>query len=149
MFAVCLAYTHSALALELSDQSDIEQIILGYTNAWNNNAGKGFGDGFAEDADFVNIFGMHFTGRAEIEERHVKILQTFLKGSVLKIVNIQLREIQPGIVVAIIPWSVDGFRNPKDLSQPAQTREGIFTQVFFRTNNKWEIVASQNTLKAN
>lgn len=137
----------SAFALEPADQAEIEKIILGYTDAWNHHEGKGFGDGFAENADFVNIFGMHFNGRAEIEDRHLKILQTFLKGSVLKILNVQLREVHPGLIVAIVPWSVDGFKNPKNPSQPPQTREGIFTQIFVQSHNKWEIVASQNTLK--
>jgi hypothetical protein len=34
-----------------------------------------------------------------------------------------------------------------DSSKPEETREGIFTHVFVQQNGKWEIVASQNTLR--
>ena len=113
-------------------------------------AGKGFADGFTEHADFVNIFGMHFVGRAEIEARHVAILQTLLKDSTLEILEIKLREVQPGLVVAIVRWQVEGFRSPHtDLTQPGVTRRGIFSHLFIQVAERWQITATQNTLIPN
>lgn len=66
-------------ALTPEDEKAIHTIINDYTDAWNNREGKGFADGFADDADFVNIFAMVFSGREEIELRHQQILQSFLK----------------------------------------------------------------------
>lgn len=148
---LCLFLISSALsALEQVDRQEIQEIIQGYTDSWNQRACKGFADGFADDADFVNIFGMHFQGKAEIEKRHIQILQNFLKGSTLEILNTQMREAQPGVVIALVRWRCQGYRNPRsDLSKPGETREGIFTQVFLHANNKWEITASQNTLIPN
>jgi uncharacterized protein (TIGR02246 family) len=134
-------------ALEEEDRLGIQDIINEYVDSWNLRECKGFGDGFTEDADFVNIFGMHFIGRTEIEERHLRILQTFLKGSQLEILNTQLREVQPGLVIAIIHWNLKGFRSPgTDLSQPGEAREGVFSHVFIKSEDKWEITATQNTL---
>lgn len=145
-FLLSINHTYS---LEQADRDAIQEVIHGYADAWNNHAGRGFGDGFAENADFVNIFGMHFIGKAEIEDRHIKILQSFLKGSSFEILDTKLREIQPGVVIAHIRWKVQGFGNPKQESDKTkETREGIFTQVFSDANSKWEIVASQNTLVA-
>ena len=93
---------------------------------------------------------MHFSGKAEIEKRHIQILQTFLKGSTLEILRTQLREVQPGLVVAIVHWRCPGFRTPRsDLNKPGEVREGVFTQVFIHSGDKWEITASQNTLVPN
>lgn len=143
-------YFMGAFALEQADRNAIQEIVQSYTDAWNQQAGKGFGDHFAEDADFVNVFGMHFSGRSEIEDRHVKILQTFQKGSTLKISNVQLREVQPGVVIGLIRWTLDGFRFPgSDSDKPGEVRSGIFTQVFVNLGQKWEIAASQNTLALN
>jgi uncharacterized protein (TIGR02246 family) len=125
-------------ALEPADQQAIEGIVSGYVQSWNERACQGFGDGFADDADFVNIFGMIFSGREEIEARHVQIMQSFLKDSRLSIIDTKLREVQPGLVIAIIRWSL--ANNPK-------IKEGVFTQVFVNSNGRWEITASQNTLK--
>src|ERR1700722_11262578 len=95
---VCLFLSfNSAFALEDTDRSAIEGVIQDYTDAWNLRGGKGFGDHFTEDADFVNIFGMYFTGRSEIESRHIKILQTFLKDTVLEVLDLHLREVQSGL----------------------------------------------------
>lgn len=141
---------NTANALDQADQSAIEDVIENYMNAWNYQGGRGFADGFSEDADFVNIFGKHYSGRAEIEERHVQIIQTFFKDSVLRILNVRLREAQPDLVVALVDWRLEGFRtSSSDLNKPGKTRDGIFTQFFVKANNKWEIIASQNTLIPN
>lgn len=137
------------LALETADQTAINNIVERYIDSWNNHEGKGFGDDFTDDADFVNIFGMYMKGKALIEERHVKILTTFYKGSVLEILDTQLREIAPNVVVGIINWRLNGFRAPgSDPSTPGVVKEGVFTQVFLNSGKKWEITASQNTMKA-
>lgn len=146
LFIVSLS---SGFALENKDHSAIQQVIQGYTEAWNKHAGVGFGDGFSENASFVNIFGMLFWGRAEIEARHVAILQAFLKDSTLEISDVQLQEIQPGIVVALVHWKVSGFQNSNsEKNSPTGMMKGIFTQLFVNNDNKWEIRASQNTLIA-
>lgn len=132
--------TGSVFALEESDRQEIENVISAYTVAWNQNNCIGFADGFTEDADFVNIFGMYFSGREEIEKRHQDILKNFLKGSTFEVTGIQLREAQPGLVIAIVLWNVKGFGNAETV------KKGIFTQVFIKTNNGWAITASQNTL---
>lgn len=134
-------------SLEQADQSSILEIIQSYADAWNLREGKGFGDGFTEDANFVNIYGMIFSGRAEIEERHVKILQGFLKDSKIEILNTQLREVHPGLVIALVRWRLEGYRNPgSNLEKFGEKREGVFTHVFINENSKWAMTATQNTL---
>lgn len=134
--------------LDSADRSAMESIIQGYTDSWNMHQGKGFADNCSEDADWVNIFGMHFSGRVEIEERHRRILTTFYKDSILKITDQSFREVQPGLVIAIVRWKLDGYRDPgPDNTKPGTTREGIFTHVFINKDNKWEMTASHNTIK--
>ena len=147
---ICVICLGSLFGLDQADQTAIQEIIQNYANAWNDHEGRGFGGGFAADADFVNIFGMHFSGKAEIESRHIQILQSFLKGSKLHILSAKLREVQPGLVIAVVRWRADGFRQPgSDMSLPGVQREGVFTQVFVQHDHQWEIVASQNTLVPN
>ncbi len=137
-------------ALEESDRYSIHRVIQGYVDSWNLRGGKGFGDGFSEQADFVNIFGMKFSGRAEIEERHVKILQTIFKGSVLEVIDTQLREVCSGLVIAMVRWKLRGYRTPgADKNSLPEVRDGIFTHVFVQSDRKWEITASQNTMMPN
>lgn len=147
LFLFCLVYFYPTYALDTVDKDAIQDVIKNYTAARNDHEGRGFGDSFTDDADFVNIFGMHFSGKAEIERRHIHILQTFAKDSKLQILNTQLREVYPGLVIAIVRWSAEGLRDPgSDISTPGKNSEGIFTQVFIKQNGKWSITASQNTL---
>lgn len=150
LIILCFAIQTTGFALDDIDREAIQKVIDHYVEAWNFHECKGFGNDFTVDADFVNIYGMHFSGRAEIEERHVRIMQTFLKGSFFEVVKMQLREVQPGLVVAIVHWRVSGFRTPRsDMNKPAETREGLFSHVFIKNDDKWEITATQNTLIPN
>ena len=139
----------NVFALTSDDKVAIEKIVQDLADSWNEKEGVGFGVNFSDDADFVNIFGMHFSGKAEIEDRHIKILQTMFKNSKLQMVKTTLREIQPGVVIALIQWKLDAKKSPITLSSKYfdEIREGIFTNVFLYANNKWVITASQNVIK--
>lgn len=149
VFCISTAIFFNALvALEPVDESAINRVIQDYTHSWNEKEGNGFADHYSEQADFVNIFGMKFCGKTEIENRHTTILQGLLKGSKLETLETTYREVQPGLVIATVFWKLNGFRTPgSDLKLPGEVREGVFTHVLVQTNGKWEITASQNTLK--
>jgi uncharacterized protein (TIGR02246 family) len=134
----------SVLALEPADEKSINQIIDHFSNAWNNHEGHGSADYYAQDADFVNIFGMAFAGKSEIESRHVKIHETFLKGSTFEVTQSRLREANPEVVIAHVYWKVSNLQKPD-----FQEMKGVFTHVFLKNQNNWEITASQNTRISN
>lgn len=140
-----LTFSRVALVLEPSDRLGIENAINSYVNAWNHNKGKGFGDSFTQDADFVNIFGMNFSGRDEIEKRHVEILSTFLKNSIFEVQKICLREAAKDIAIALVHWKVEGFKSPN--SENPSTIYGVFSHTFIKEEGVWKITACQNTLK--
>lgn len=132
-------------ALEVEDSKAIHQIIEDISKAWNDFEGQGFANDYASDADFVNIFGMTFAGKKEIEERHVKILQGLLKGSLFEVVDIKFREPKAEVVIAHVHWKVTGIQKSENIPSH-ETWTGIFTHLFVKNNGKWEIAASQNTL---
>ncbi len=137
----------SAFALSTIEKASLESSIKHYVTSWNEAGGKGFSEVYEESSDFVNIFGARFSGKSEIEQRHVEILQSFLKGSKLEVTGIDLKELTPEIVIAWVKWRLDGFRTPRsDQAKPGEIREGIFTQVFRKNGSKWLIVTSQNTM---
>lgn len=54
----------------------------------------------------MNIFGAAFVGKQEIESRHIKIHETFLKGSLFEVIDLKLREAKPDVVIAHVYWKV-------------------------------------------
>jgi len=146
-FLLTLCTVQWCFALNPSNEEVITHIIYDYVKAWNENECRGFADHFAPESDFVNIFGMHFRGREAIGQRHIDILQTFLKGSLFTITNLEFREVNPNTVLAFVRWKVDGFHRPgTDMNGPGETIQGIFSHVFFNEDGSWEIIATQNTL---
>lgn len=134
----------SLSALEKEEDDAIRNVVSSYIESWNEKGCVGFADGYTEDADFVNIFGMVFSGNEEIENRHTKILQTIFKGSTFELLDLSLREVQAGLVIALVKWRLHGFRKPG--SDVTEVREGIITNVFIDQGGRWMITASQNTL---
>ena len=130
-------------ALDTADRNAIDKIIEHFTHAWNDCEGKGSGDFYAQDADFVNIFGTAFSGRQEIEIRHVKIHETFLKGSIFEVIDTKIREAKPEVAIAQVYWKVTNIQKPG-----AETMKGIFTHTFIKSDSIWEIASTQNTLIA-
>ena len=53
-----------------ADQRSVEEIADSLAAAWNSADAAGFAKLFAEDADFVNIYAMHFAGREGIAKQH-------------------------------------------------------------------------------
>ncbi len=132
---------NSLVALDDNERNEIDKIINHLTHAWNDCEGKGFGDYYSEDADFVNIFGTAFSGKQEIEIRHVKILETFLRGSRFEVIDTKVREAKSEVVISQVFWKVTNISSPR-----AESMKGIFTHTFIKSNGIWEITATQNTL---
>ena len=141
-FLTVFSMTTSLIALEPSDSNDINQIINHFTYVWNECHGHGSADFYTNDADFVNIFGMTFSGKDEIEARHVAIHEAFLKNSTFEILNVKIRETKPDVVIAHVNWSVSNLQIP---GSEMTEMQGIFTHILLKTDHQWKITASQNT----
>lgn len=123
------------------DYNEIDNIIKHFTYAWNECEGKGSADFYDEDADFVNIFGVAFTGKDEIEARHVKIHESFLKGSIFKVIETKTRRAKSDVAITHVHWQVTEIQIPGK-----EEMEGIFTHTLIKNKGRWKIVATQNTL---
>jgi uncharacterized protein (TIGR02246 family) len=125
------------------DEAAIRQTVMGLREAWNRHDMKAFANLFSEDADFVNVAGSWWKGRAEIEQKHSAAHATIFRDSTLSIEEVDVRFLTPKIAVTHVLTSLVGQRTPDDASAPP--RRALLTQVLEKQNGKWMIVASQNT----
>jgi uncharacterized protein (TIGR02246 family) len=125
------------------DETEIRRVELGLQEAWNHHDMKAWADLFTEDADFVNVAGWWWRGRAEIEKKHTEIHAYIFRDSTLTIDEVDTRFLTPEIAIVHSLWSLTGNRNPD--GSDGQPRKGIFTQVLQKQNGKWLIAAAQNT----
>ena len=126
-----------------SDQAAIRQTVMGLQDAWNRHDMKAFANLFAEDADFVNVAGAWWKGRAEIEEKHRAVHATIFRDSTLSIEEVDVRFLTPDIAIAHVFTVLVGQKMPDGTAVPP--RRALLTQVLQKQSEKWMIVASQNT----
>jgi uncharacterized protein (TIGR02246 family) len=110
-------------------------------DAWNAADAARFAAEFADDADLVNIFGVHFSGRAEIERRIRTIFDTIYKGSTHRSRTLELaRYLSPDTVLAL---SSNEIAVPDGPLAPVSRNRQTF--VLTRSGDAWRIRHWHNT----
>jgi uncharacterized protein (TIGR02246 family) len=122
----------------------IESVINALAESWNRHDMTLFGAQFADDADFVNVLGMHWHGRPLIEEQHAAVHRTIFRNSMLKILEHSVRPLTPDVVLAHIQWEMTGHESPPGVPFE-KVRHGVMTGVFVEREERWVIGAMQNT----
>ena len=126
-----------------TDDQAIREVVRRWDGAWNAHDMKAMGRLLAENADFVNIAGLHWKGRSQIELEHAERHKTNLKDSVSVTRHVEVQILSPAIALVHIDWGMTGDRDFD--GTPRSPREGIFTWVMEKKDGEWLIRAAQNT----
>jgi uncharacterized protein (TIGR02246 family) len=121
----------------------LESIVHQLEAAWNAMDGAAFAAPFAEDAEFVNIRGAYFRGRAAIAAGHAEIFRTIYAGSTNRCTMEGARLLSATVALVRVHALLDAP------SGPLAGRHGArFSMVLTATAGGWEIAALHNTLEA-
>jgi uncharacterized protein (TIGR02246 family) len=125
-------------------EAAIRGLLAEVQAAWNAHDMARFAANFADDADFVNVRGLWWRGRDEIEERHAASHASRFRESRMANRLEEAREIAPEVWVAHVRWTMEGHlrSGPRET---AEVRNGISTWVLQRRGTKLLIVAAHNT----
>jgi uncharacterized protein (TIGR02246 family) len=121
------------MAMQREDEQMIQQVIDGWRDAWNRHDMSRMAALVSEDADFVNVWGMHWRGRAQIEREHAERHRTQFKDSVWTTRDVKLQFLRPDVALVHLLW------------QMPPAREGLFTWVMVKEHGGWRIRAAHNT----
>ena len=123
-----------------ADEEVIQGILQQLETAWNRYDSISFASAFAEDANFIHIFGGQLDGRAAIEAAHRNIFETIYRGSSASFVLRSIRFLRPDVAVAFARAQVK-FKEGNE-TRELETRP---TLIVVKEQNKWQIAAFQNT----
>jgi uncharacterized protein (TIGR02246 family) len=112
-------------------------------SAWNAMNGSTFAAPFAVEADFVNIRGEHFRGRAAIAAGHAALFQSIYAGSTNHLTVEAARLLRPEVALVRVHSLLDTPRGPMSGRHGAR-----FSLVLTKERSGWEIAALHNTLEA-
>ena len=128
------------MGLEISKPEDV---AAAFADAWNRHDMDDFAELFCEDANFVNVVGMWWKNRAEIEAAHRATHKTMFRDSRLEGAAASVVELSPGLASVHYRWTLTGASAPD--GSPAGTREGILLLVLKKEQSGWRIKVAQNT----
>ncbi len=146
--ATCLVERGAAAAEAGGSEAAIRALLAEQTAAWNRGDAEAWTSGFAEDADFVNILGMHFAGRPAIAERHAQLFASIFRGSRLELTVEKVRFLGPDAAVAETVHRLREFERLPPGIQPTDATGELRTRLKYVLERRpagWTIVSAQNT----
>ena len=120
----------------------IEAQIDSFIASWNKHDFSDMKNYIAEDCDFVNIKGMHWKGRENIQFAHQAYHNQFFKNTPIEKRSVTIRFLKADVVVAHLLWHIGAFTSPSGSKQG--DNDDLATIVFVKTIGKWLITAMEN-----
>ncbi len=98
---------------------------------------------FTDDADFVNVVGMHWKGKAQVVEAHRVIFTTRYHGFPQHIVDEQVEIIAPDVALAVTTVKMDDY-TAQDGRRMVNNVSRL-TWVLIRHDGEWLVRSGHNT----
>jgi uncharacterized protein (TIGR02246 family) len=117
------------------------EIVEKLDKAYNSGDAKAYAACFAEDADFINRFGMHLEGNRAIEERHRELFSRIARGATGVLRLVKARSLSEDVVYA----KADGEWQTPPGNPMAGTTLSRYSIIIVRRGDVWRVAAMQNT----
>jgi uncharacterized protein (TIGR02246 family) len=121
----------------------IKGVGAAFVDDWTRHDMKDFGSLFAEDAQFVNVIGLWWHSRAEIQKEHEALHATRMRTSHVVATETAVRLLDPDAAVLVQRWELTGDTGINGVTLPM--RRGVMTLVTVKEGRRWQIVSAQNT----
>ena len=129
-----------------AQKADPEGLATGFVESWNAHDMKAFGNLFTEDADFVNVAGTWWKGRAEIQAKHEAGHAIRYKASTLVTSGTTVKQLRPDVAVVHVRWTLSGAVDAEGKAAPV--RQGLLQIIGVKQGDGWRIASAQNTNQA-
>jgi uncharacterized protein (TIGR02246 family) len=123
-----------------TEEAAIQTMLQRIETAWNAYDSVSIAELFAEDANFIQIFGGQLDGRTAIEAAHRVIFNTIYRGSHASFMLRSIRFVRPDVAIVFARAHVKFKENNE--TREIETRP---TLIVVKEQAKWQIVAFQNT----
>jgi uncharacterized protein (TIGR02246 family) len=127
----------------MSDEQAVRAIGSRVIEAWNAHDMKAFAELFRADAEFVNVYGMWWTGREQIQAEHEATHATVFRQSRLSAKRMRVKFLRPDVASLHALWELRGLTLPDGQALP--DRKGVLVYFLVRDAGEWRIAVGQNT----
>jgi uncharacterized protein (TIGR02246 family) len=127
----------------VSDENAIRDMGARAVEAWNAHDMKAFAALFREDAEFVNVQGMWWRGRARIQAEHEETHATIFRLSQLSATEMHVKLLRRDVASLHMLWHLTGLALPNGQALP--DRKGVLVCFLAKDAGEWGIAVAQNT----
>lgn len=125
-----------------TDEQAIKNQLQAFLTSWNKHNFKDMKNYTTEDVDWVNVVGMWWKGRKEMQFATQAYHNTMFKNVPLEQKQATVRFITPDVAVAHVVWYYGEYTTP-DGSKQGNT-DDLATLVYVKKNGKWLLTAGEN-----
>ncbi len=119
-------------------------LITEFARAWDAKDAEAIGRLFVEDADFVNVVGLHWTGRRSIVKAQRFGFTHAFAGATLQLLEVRQRFLGDDAAVVVARWQISGQVDPD--GEPVDPRRGVLSAALVKlSDDSWLGVSCQNT----
>ena len=120
--------------INASDQEKIRAVVMGFFEAWNHHDMKAFAELFTDDADWINIVGMHWRGKKALVRAHEVFHSTIFQNTDMTPTDVGMRSVTSEVAVAVVTLKAGDFTSPdgevKSGTKAIKTFESFFKNPF-------------------
>ena len=127
-----------------SGDESIRAVLQGYRDAWNRHDMRAMAELFDDDAQWVNIVGMYWPGRAAVVAGHEAFHRTFFQTTTIDIAHAEIRELAPSVAIAVTLLKVGAFTPPDGIPRPES--DNRLSLVLTKRSGRWRIAHGHNTV---
>ncbi len=125
------------------DERAIQRIVTTFESGWNTHDMGRIGSVFRDDAEFINVVGMFWRGKAAIVKAHAVYHEIMFKDCRLHSDALQIRLLNDTTAIAVWTVTQDSFKTPSGNVVPkTQTR---LTFVLTKADDGWRVAHGHNT----
>lgn len=120
------------------------QLVHEYMSAWDAKDAEGIGRLFVEDADFINVVGLWWTGRRSIVKAQQFGFQNAFATATISVSKVAQRFLGDDAAVVTAQWQISGQVDPE--GEPVDPRRGVISATVVKlADGTWLGVSCQNT----
>jgi len=125
------------------DKPGPKAVMAAFIASWNRHDMSTLASLFAEDADFIDIFGNWFKDRASIKEALSLRHATVFKDTRFTEREVSVRFVRPDVAIVHAVIELSGAVDRQ--GGPVPPGLGVITTVLDKTGQGWRVIALQNT----
>jgi uncharacterized protein (TIGR02246 family) len=147
--ALLLGASHAFAQLSPADEAAIRRTVQRITANYTDHHFADMAAYTTPDVSWVNIVGMWWRGRAQVQQAHQQIFDTIFKGVAFTPGKPTVRGIAPGVALVNLYCHTGAFYPPDGIDH-GTNKEGeaddLLTLVLVKKQGKWLLAAGQNTV---